>query len=185
MIDEHASETPLSEEPVQLSDALGSASEATREVNRWELIKLMLDAEDHAIIPLLVTGSSMSPTLLNRKSVVYLERDRSYVPERGDIVFFCRPDGALVLHRVLRLLEDGTLLINGDAQQWTEIIDPIQVVAHVVRFRRTKRETDVNSRAYRFYVRMWMPLRPIHPYLWRFCYICKRIPVKLHLCKNK
>lgn len=162
-----------------------SAGTECKQVDRLALIRILTEAEDHTVISLLVTGSSMSPFFLDRRSVVYLERDRSYVPKKGDIVLFCRPDSLVVLHRVIRVLSDGMLLINGDAQSWTETIHTSQVLAHVVRFARTARETDVGHAGYRFLVRLWMPLRPIHPHLWRVFDICRRLPQKLGLRRRK
>ncbi len=155
------------------------------QVDRGALLRIFEEAEDHAVIPLMVTGASMSPFLLDRRSMVFLERDRAYVPRRGDIVLFVRADGTLVLHRVVRRLEDGQLRINGDAQRWTEIIHESQVMAHVVRFCRTKRQTDVRQPGYRFLVRLWMPLRPLHPRLWRMMDIVRRIPQKLSGASKK
>ena len=103
--------------------------EDTRTVDRLDFLRIMTVAEDGSVIPLLVTGTSMLPFLLDRRSVVYLEKDRSYQPKRGDIVLFLRPDGAWVLHRVVRLLPNGKLLINGDGQAWTETIMPQQIMA--------------------------------------------------------
>ena len=153
--------------------------EDARTIDRLEFFQIMTDAEDGSVVPLLVTGNSMLPFLLNRHSIVYLERDRGYQPKRGDIVLFLRPDGAWVLHRIARLLPNGELLINGDAQAWTETIIPQQIMARVVRICRRKRIFSVEQPFYRMLVRMWMPLRPLHPFGARICHIWHRIPYKL------
>lgn len=153
--------------------------EDTRTVDRLDFLRIMTVAEDGSVIPLLVTGTSMLPFLLDRRSVVYLEKDRSYQPKRGDIVLFLRPDGAWVLHRVVRLLPNGKLLINGDGQAWTETIMPQQIMARVVRICRRKRIFSTENVIYRVLSRMWMPLRPIHPIGARICYIWHRLPYKL------
>ena len=148
--------------------------EDTRTVDRLDFLRIMTVAEDGSVIPLLVTGTSMLPFLLDRRSVVYLEKDRSYQPKRGDIVLFLRPDGAWVLHRVVRLLPNGKLLINGDGQAWTETIMPQQIMARVVRICRRKRIFSTENVIYRVLSRMWMPLRPIHPIGARICYMAKK-----------
>ena len=153
--------------------------EDTRTVDRLDFLRIMTVAEDGSVIPLLVTGTSMLPFLLDRRSVVYLEKDRSYQPKRGDIVLFLRPDGAWVLHRVVRLLPNGKLLINGDGQAGTETIMPQQIMARVVRICRRKRIFSTENVIYRVLSRMWMPLRPIHPIGARICYIWHRLPYKL------
>lgn len=153
--------------------------EDARTVDRLVFLQIMSEAEDGSVIPLLVTGGSMLPFLLDRRSVVYLKKDRGYQPKRGDVVLFLRPDGAWVLHRIVRLLPNGELLINGDAQAWTETIMPPQIMAHVVQICRRKRTFSAENVWYRLLSRMWMPLRPIHPFGARICYIWHRIPYKL------
>lgn len=151
----------------------------SKTVNRQELMNVMLRAEDQSIIPLMVTGSSMVPFLLDRRSVVYLKKDSAYVPHRGDIVMFMRVDGSWVLHRVLKVLPDGRLVINGDGQRWTEIIYPYQIMAHVTCFVRKKREVSVENKTYRILSRVWMRLRPIHGAFARLFYYWHRLSYKL------
>jgi hypothetical protein len=153
--------------------------EDTRTVDRLNFLKIVTEAEDGSVIPLLVTGNSMLPFLLHRRSVVYLKKDSDYQPKRGDIVLFLRPDGTWILHRISRLLPNGELLINGDAQAWTETIIPQQIVARVVSICRRKRTFSTENPFYRILTRMWMPLRPIHPFGARICYVWHRLPYKL------
>jgi hypothetical protein len=134
-------------------------------LDRLQLIEIMQAAQKGDQIPLRVTGGSMIPFLFDQRSLVFLEKDPDYVPKKGDIVFFVRPDLALVLHRIVEVRKDGTLLINGDAQSWTEVIHPKQILGHVTHIRRRVRVFSVNSRFYRLAVRLWMPLRRLHPVL--------------------
>lgn len=147
-------------------------------VNRNEMRDVLLSADEHSVVPLLVTGTSMVPFLLDRRSVVELEKDTARKPRRGDIVLFHRRDGTIVLHRVIRA-EEECLLINGDAQDWTEEIHPRQVLAYVTHIRRRKRRFPVTNPIYRLYVWVWMPLRWFHPIASRLFHIWHRIPYKL------
>lgn len=147
-------------------------------LNRGEMLAVLLDAEDGSSFPLLVTGTSMQPFLINRRSVVDLKKDVARRPARGDIVLFARRDGAIILHRVVRVHEER-LLINGDAQSWTETICPEQVLAYVTHIRRRKRRFAVTSFPYRLLVTLWMPLRVFHPLGSRLFHIWHRIPYKL------
>lgn len=141
-------------------------SEKKRETfGRSQMIEIMTSARDGDTFPLVVTGGSMVPFLFDKRSMVYLKKDSTFNPQRGDIVFFAREDLSLVLHRVVEQREDGTLLINGDAQSWTEVIRPEQILAHVTHIRRRVRVFSVNGRFYRAMVRLWMPLRRAHPLL--------------------
>jgi hypothetical protein len=134
-------------------------------LDRIQMLEILRAARDGDRIPLLVTGGSMIPFLFDQRSIVYLEKDSHYVPKKGDIVFFARPDLSLVLHRVVELRKDGTLLINGDAQRWTEVIHPDQILAHVTHIRRRVRVFSVENPYYRCMVKLWMPLRKAHPVL--------------------
>ena len=135
------------------------------EYDRAQVLAILTSAKDGDRFPLLVTGGSMVPFLFDQRSFVYLEKDAGYVPKKGQIVFFVRPDGALVLHRIIKVHEDGTLLINGDAQSWTEVIRPEQILARVTHIQRRVRVFSVNAPLYRLAVRLWMPLRKLHPKL--------------------
>lgn len=147
-------------------------------VNRNEMRDVLLSADEHSVVPLLVTGTSMVPFLLDRRSVVELEKDTARKPRRGDIVLFHRRDGTIVLHRVIRA-EEECLLINGDAQDWTEEIHPRQVLAYVTHIRRRKRRFSVTNPVYRLASTLWMPLRELHPFGARLNYIWHRVPYKL------
>ena len=139
--------------------------EICNEMDGVHVLEILTSARDGDTFPLLVTGGSMVPFLFDQRSFVYLERDSKYVPKKGDIVFFVRSNGKLILHRVVEVREDGTLLINGDAQEWTEVICREQILAHVTHIRRRVRVFSVNAPFYRLAVKLWMPLRKAHPKL--------------------
>ncbi|MEQ2455831.1 S24/S26 family peptidase [Flavonifractor hominis] len=132
------------------------------EVERRLLPLLQAGAE----VPLVVTGESMRPFLRDRQDTVFL-RGREFVPIRnGDILFFRRGNGQWTLHRFCRKCADGTLVVNGDAQTWTERIRPEQVAGVAVRIRRGERP-PVSARRWPggVIVWLWTLLRPVRPYL--------------------
>jgi hypothetical protein len=153
--------------------------EKKNELNRDQMLDLLLGAQDGDVFPLLVTGMSMTPFLYNRRSVVYLEKNSQYRPAKLDIVFFMRLDQMPVLHRVIGIKENGNLVIKGDAQRWREEIRPEQVLARVTYIKRKKRKFSVDNGFYRCMVRLWMPFRWLHPPVSRALYLCSRIPNKL------
>lgn len=87
--------------------------------------------ETGALVPIVVTGSSMVPFLRGQLDRVYLRAPKDLPPRRGDIVFFQRPGGEFVLHRLDSVRPDGRLRINGDAQTWFEVIESGQVLGVV------------------------------------------------------
>jgi uncharacterized protein (UPF0248 family) len=153
--------------------------ENPQEVNRFGIIRLFAEAEEGTVLPLTVTGLSMTPFLLHKISVVYLKKERGYLPRKGDIVFFARQDLAVVLHRVVGIRKDGTLIIKGDAQRWREEIRPEQILAHVTRICRSKKVFSADHKGYRFLVALWRPFRLLHPPMAYCLNFLSRIPYKL------
>ena len=115
---------------------------------------------------LVVTGSSMLPTLCSRVDKVELVSPRVRPVRKGEIVFFRRSTGEYILHRVLRKEQDS-LCINGDAQVWTENILSQQVIGVVNRFTRKGRWISCNSWGYRVYVAAWRLVKPLRPAIFR------------------
>ncbi len=63
---------------------------------------------------LLISGNSMCPFLIHeRDSIRFKKPDREL--RRGDMVFYQRPNGRFVMHRVYKVVKEG-YLITGDAQ---------------------------------------------------------------------
>lgn len=121
------------------------------------------------VFPLVVTGSSMIPFLREGRDTVFLRKTDKL--RRGQIVFFRRKSGEFTLHRIRKIYKNGKLLINGDAQNWCELIDPAQVLAEVISVKRDGREIRQNP-----ILRMlWYPTRPIRPLIWRIYGAFRRI----------
>ena len=143
------------------------------------MFKLLREAEDGTVVPLVVTGTSMMPFLFHKRSTVFLKKESNYIPRKGDIVFFMRQDSAAVMHRIVKIKKDGTLVIKGDAQRWREEIQPIQVFARVTHIIRKKRKFSVDYKPYRIMVALWSPFRLLHPFLAYCVHVWNRIPGKL------
>lgn len=116
---------------------------------------------------LVVTGSSMRPTLRHGKDQVILKKIRGNEARVYDIVLFQRKDGSWVLHRLLK--KTGALCtMNGDGQVWTETADEASVCARVTALRRgDKGEIRADSRLYRLYVYLWVCCRRLRPLIFK------------------
>ena len=81
----------------------------------------------------------------------------------------------------------GTVRLNGDAQTWTELIYPSQIMAHVTHFIRTEggKDRSMDSFRCRFVAWCWPSLRPIHAIHAKLSYYCGRVPYKLGIKKEK
>lgn len=118
-----------------------------------------------AIFPLIVTGTSMLPFLRPERDTVLLRRADK--PRRGRIVFFRRRSGEFILHRIRRIYPDGRLLINGDAQNWCELIASEQILAEVISVRRDGREIAQEGFIPSLLRALWYPTRTFRPFIWR------------------
>lgn len=117
-------------------------------------------------VSLRVTGSSMRPFLQDRRDVVLLRGTAYVCPCPGDVALFSRQGGGLVLHRLLRMLPDGSFQAGGDAQLWTEAVPRERILAVAVAFCRDGgRAQSLQSRRCRRTVWLWQRLRPLRPRL--------------------
>ncbi|MBQ9717778.1 MAG: S24/S26 family peptidase [Clostridia bacterium] len=126
------------------------------------LVNLLADG---CPFPLIVTGSSMMPLLKPERDSVWLQKSDSV--QRGRILFFRRNNGMFVLHRVRRVLPDGSFIVNGDAQKWVETVHPAQAVAVVTQIVRKDKTIRWDHPMLRLWYMLWYPTRPIRPFLFR------------------
>ncbi len=117
--------------------------------------------KDGGCVPLVVTGSSMNPFFVDGKDTVWLRTCTDADLARGKVLLFKRKEGSLVLHRVRKVLPNGELLMNGDAQSWCEKINIEQVIAVVGEVERhgKKKSCEKNT--------LWQMFKPIRPYIMR------------------
>ena len=95
-----------------------------------EEYRLLLQDPSIDALPLVVSGSSMTPFLAHGRDTVYLSR-LTRPARKGDILLYRRDNGAYVLHRV-RKAGRTELTMVGDAQTELEPgIRPDQVTAIV------------------------------------------------------
>lgn len=114
-----------------------------------------------------VTGTSMTPTLRHLKDSVILVSPQKRRPKKNEIVFIKRDTGKHVLHRVRKILDDNSFVMNGDAQQWTEIVRFDQVIGVVEFFYRGDKEISCDSKIYKIYVKLWCFFKPVRPYIFK------------------
>lgn len=127
-----------------------------------------------------ITGNSMSPFLRDRRDTVVLRRTEPESLMPGDVPFYQRANGHMVLHRIIEK-DDGehrwlygkkeplpsehpgegiTYTMMGDAQLVPEPgIRPQQIVAVAVAFIRRGKRWDCAGRRYRFNRLLWHKVR--------------------------
>ncbi len=118
---------------------------------------------DGGLVPVVVTGNSMLPFLVHGKDTVWLRAYEKEDLKKGKILLFQRENGALVLHRVKRVLPQNKLEINGDAQYWCETIKNEQVIAVVAYIEKNNKKISCDSLLYKIKVWLWQSLKPLRP----------------------
>lgn len=140
------------------------------------LVKQTLDSGGE--FKLLVTGGSMFPFIKHLRDSVILTSPSARTLRRGEIVLVARETKQLVLHRIVKMKQDG-FIMNGDAQLWDEFVPFGQVVAVVQAIERKGRLISCDSRLYRFLSGMWMLLRPFRGLLFKVMRILAAISRKI------
>ncbi|MEE0265433.1 MAG: S24/S26 family peptidase [Acutalibacteraceae bacterium] len=128
---------------------------------------------ENGTFPLTVTGTSMTPTLYSNRDIVHLVSTAVKPYKKYDIVLFKRNNGTVVLHRIIKILDDNMLLINGDSQTWTEEINDTQIIAVVKSFKRKGRLVDCDNLLYRIRMSLWCKARRIRPFLFKVSRLVK------------
>ena len=115
----------------------------------YPTIKAVLDSNGTFL--LYPNGTSMLPTIRPGKDSVLLSR--ADVIEAGDMILYKRATGAFVLHRVIRIAEDGSFVLRGDNQYFDENgITREQIIAKVGVYYRGKREVHCGTCRHRAYL---------------------------------
>ena len=122
-------------------------------------------------VSLVVSGSSMDPYLKHGRDIVTLRTctDQDLIP--GRIVLFKRQDRSMVLHRIRKILPNGQIVMNGDAQSWCEIVSPDRVIAVVTSVERKGRQLSCERVWFRLWNLLWYPTRPVRPAIFKLGYV--------------
>ena len=106
----------------------------------YPLIREVLDAD--GTFSLTITGTSMYPFILGGRDQVTLSKLTRPL-KKNDLPLYRRRDGAFVLHRVVRVEQDGTYTMCGDHQNQLERgIRPEQMIALATAFVRKGASPD-------------------------------------------
>ena len=117
-------------------------------------------------VSMIVAGNSMLPFLEHGRDVIYFTAPEKS-PKRGDLIFFNRPDGSFVMHRLLRVRDDQFYAI-GDNQDTAE--GPFNmdcIFAVVTKAKRKGRIIGPSSLIWIFFKYIWINIIPLRQALIR------------------
>ena len=129
------------------------------EVLLEEYRRLLAEEPRIEALPLVVSGSSMTPFLRHGQDTVFLSRLTRPV-RRGDILLYQRRSGAYVLHRVWKVCSDSYTMV-GDAQTVLEPgIRDDQIIALVTAVERRGKRCVPGDFWWEFYEKFWIRMVP-------------------------
>ena len=127
-------------------------------------ILALLEVSD--AVPLVITGSSMTPFLAHQRDIVYLSKPVRPL-KRGDMIFYRRDCGQYILHRI-HSVDHGCYRLVGDAQTAIEPgIRPDQVLAIVTAVRRKGKLLRPGMVCWEFFEHCWLRIIPLRPYIFK------------------
>ncbi len=117
-------------------------------------------------VSLLISGSSMAPFIIhNRDTILFGPISRPL--RRGDMVFYERPSGQFVMHRIRHVKPEGLYLI-GDGQTETEgPLDESRVFAIVKQVCRKGKWIGPKHPWWMFFSTIWLWIIPLRPWVVR------------------
>ncbi len=98
-------------------------------------------------------GVSMNPFIVMGRDTVFIVKNKSRL-KKFDVAFFKRPDGTYVLHRVMKVFDDG-YKITGDNAYVGEKVFEWQIIGVMEGYYKKKRYVDCSAFSYRFKTRLW------------------------------
>lgn len=124
-------------------------------------------------------GVSMMPLLRQGRDLMVIRRKGEERCRKYDAVLFKRANGQYVLHRIVKVLENGYYII-GDNCVAGEFVREEQVLGILTEVSRDGRKTiRMTDRMYLVYVHLWCDALPVRCFLLRVKSVVRRIGGKV------
>ena len=105
-------------------------------------------------------GDSMLPFIRQDRDLVVIEKPRGRL-KKHDVAFYKRDGGEYVLHRVIKVTEDG-YVIRGDNTIGSDTgVTDADVIGVLSAFVRDGKTIPVTDRKYRLYARVWTEINSL------------------------
>lgn len=97
-------------------------------------------------------GVSMMPLIKQDRDISIISKPEGRL-KKFDVAMYKRPNGQYVLHRVVKVLEDGYVILGDNCISKEYNIKDSQILGVLTSLNRKGKEVDLNSFGYKFYVR--------------------------------
>lgn len=135
------------------------------------LIELINEGKD---VPLLISGSSMAPFLCHQRDTIIISKPDKPL-KKGDMVFYIRPTGQYVMHRIQKVDKDGSLYMIGDNQIEIEgPLPPSCVFGIIHKIIRKGKVMDSSNFWWFFFEKIWINIIPLRRPIAKFVAFIKK-----------
>ena len=111
-------------------------------------------------------GVSMRPLIKQDRDISIIEKPKGRL-KKFDIALYKRPNGKYVLHRVVKVLEDGYVILGDNCASKEYNIKDQQILGVLTSLVRDGKEVDFNSFGYKLYVRARYAQYPVRVIIFR------------------
>ena len=105
-------------------------------------------------------GVSMRPLIRQDRDISIIEKPKARL-KKYDVALYKRPNGQYVLHRVVKVCDDGYVILGDNCLRKEYGIKEEQIIGVLTSLVRKGKEVDFNSFGYRFYSRFWYAVYPV------------------------
>jgi len=128
-----------------------------RQVKMEELVPIFREQlENDKKVQFTPAGMSMRPMLDDKADRVFVERASKENVKKWDVVLFESDNGAYIMHRVVRLDDDG-FITRGDNNCYNDKKQSYDaLIGRVYQYEHKGKMHGVTDTSYRFYVIVWM-----------------------------
>lgn len=105
-------------------------------------------------------GVSMRPLIKQDRDISIIGKPDGRL-KKYDVAFYKRPNGQYVLHRVVKVLDEGYVILGDNCLRKEKNIREDQIIGVLISLVRGGKEIDLNSFGYKFYSRFWYAVYPV------------------------
>lgn len=111
-------------------------------------------------------GISMRPLIKQDRDISIIEKPKGRL-KKYDVALYKRPNGQYVLHRVVKVLEDGYVILGDNCASKEYNIKDSQILGVLTLLVRAGKEVDLDSFGYKLYVRARYAHYPVRVIIFR------------------
>lgn len=130
-------------------------------MDNYKSIKEILDRT--GIYTGLTMGSSMWPLIHQQRDNIIVVKSKGRL-KKYDVPVYCTKSGRYIMHRIVAVREDHYVIIGDNLLKREYVTDDMICGVLAGFYKDGKRYIDCqNSKAYKFYSRLWVALLPVRP----------------------